>query len=166
MTVFLPDPPAPENVPPFPEFEDRLPSDDAVQPVPGDSTITIRTVDAQNRSFPTDSQARKERPIMAGFLDYFPDAAMAVAEVSWLGDAKHNKDNTSGVVFWNRGKSGDEADAIVRHLLQRGQWDTLEMRDGTKRRVRHSALAAWRAMANLQKEIEADLGLPPSRGSK
>ena len=105
-------------------------------------------------------------PVMAGFLDYFPDAVMAVAEVSFLGDAKHNKDNTSGVVFWNRGKSGDEADAIVRHLLQRGQWDTLEMRDGTTRKVRHSALAAWRAMANLQKEIEADMGLPPSRGSK
>ena len=45
-------------------------------------------------------------------------------------------------------KSTDEADALVRHLLDRGKRDT----DG----VRHSAKVAWRALALLQREIEAE----------
>lgn len=116
-----------------------------------------------NRSFPTDSQERKERPIVSGVLDYFPDALMAVAEISFLGNEKHNPGQP---LHWARSKSGDEADAMVRHVLQRGEWDVITMADGTPRKVRHSAMAAWRALANLQKEIEADLGLPISRGSK
>ena len=43
-------------------------------------------------------------------------------------------------------KSGDELDALTRHLLDAGTIDT----DG----IRHSAKIAWRALANLQKEIE------------
>lgn len=113
--------------------------------------------------FPTDSEERKRHPVASGFLDYFPLAALAVSNVSWMGNAKHNPGSPS--LFWNRGKSGDEADAIVRHLLQRGQWGE-EIIDGVTYRYRHSAALAWRALANLQKEIEADLGLPPSRGSK
>jgi hypothetical protein len=50
-------------------------------------------------------------------------------------------------LFWNRAKSTDEADALVRHLLQAGEIDT----DG----VRHSAKVAWRALALLEKELEA-----------
>jgi hypothetical protein len=38
----------------------------------------------------------------------------------------------------------------MRHLLERGTLDT----DG----IRHSAKVAWRAMAMLQKEIEAERG--------
>jgi hypothetical protein len=52
-------------------------------------------------------------------------------------------------MHWAREKSTDHADCIVRHLIERGQVDT----DG----VRHSAKAAWRALAMLQTEIEAGL---------
>ena len=54
-------------------------------------------------------------------------------------------------LHWDRSKSGDELDALTRHLMEAGTIDT----DG----VRHSVKVAWRALANLQKEIE--LELPP-----
>ena len=40
----------------------------------------------------------------------------------------------------------DELDALSRHLIDAGTFDT----DG----IRHSAKVAWRALANLQKELE------------
>lgn len=90
-----------------------------------------------------DAQARKERPIASGVLDYFPDALMEVAYCSYIGNEQHNK---GGVVHWDRSKSGDEADALIRHFIKRGTLDT----DG----VSHSTKVAWRALAMLQKEIE------------
>ena len=92
----------------------------------------------------TDSDKRKEIPIATGVLDYFPDALAAVAECSYIGSQKHNPGKP---IFWNRDLSTDEADALIRHFLERGNIDT----DG----VRHSAKVAWRALALLQKEIEA-----------
>lgn len=94
-------------------------------------------------TFPDDPQGRKERPVASGVLDYFPDALVEVAHVSYLGNEQHNPGQP---LHWSRGKSGDEADALTRHLLQRGTLDT----DG----VRHSAKMAWRALALLQKELE------------
>mgnify|MGYP001610249697 CR=1 FL=1 len=92
-----------------------------------------------------DAKQRKEHPIASGVLDYFPDALAAVAHVSYVGNRQHNGD---GPLRWDRTKSTDEADALVRHLLERGTVDT----DG----LRHSAKIAWRALALLQKEIEQE----------
>lgn len=94
-----------------------------------------------------DAAARKKLPVMTGVLDYFPDALLAVAEVSRIGNDQHNPGQP---LHWNRGKSSDEADTCVRHLMDRGTRDT----DG----ARHSAKAAWRALAILQKEIEEERG--------
>lgn len=105
-------------------------------------------------SLPTDAKARKDVPIMTGVLDYFPDAIAAVAVLSKIGNDQHNPGEP---MHWARGKSGDEADAAVRHLMERGAVDT----DG----VRHSTKAAWRALANLQKELETQEGCPLSRAS-
>lgn len=88
---------------------------------------------------------RKKFPIASGVLDYFPDALVAIANVSYLGNEQHNPGQP---LHWARNKSADEADTMMRHFLQRGTRD----RDG----VRHSAKMAWRALAMLQKEIEAD----------
>jgi hypothetical protein len=92
---------------------------------------------------PTDAGLRKTLPIATGFVDYFPDAMVVVAELSRIGNDQHNPGKE---LFWDRSKSGDESDALMRHFLERGTIDT----DG----VRHSAKVAWRAMALLQKEIE------------
>lgn len=93
---------------------------------------------------PTDPAKRKGIPIATGFIDYFPDAVSAVAELSRKGNDQHNPGQP---LHWDRSKSGDESDALMRHFLERGTIDT----DG----VRHSAKVAWRALALLQKEIEA-----------
>lgn len=78
-----------------------------------------------------------------GVLQYFPDALMEIAHVSWVGNEQHNPGTEP---HWDRSKSGDEGDALMRHLLKAGTFDT----DG----VRHTAKVAWRALALLQKELE------------
>lgn len=88
---------------------------------------------------------RKQTPIYSGVLKYFPDAIREVAQCSFVGNEQHNP-NTP--LHWDRSKSGDELDALTRHLLEAGTIDS----DG----IRHSAKVAWRALANLQKEIEND----------
>ena len=91
----------------------------------------------------TDAKERKSLPLATGVLDYFPLALCAVAEVSRIGNEQHNPGQP---LHWNRSKSQDEADSLLRHLIERGAIDT----DG----LRHSAKVAWRALALLQKEIE------------
>ncbi len=92
----------------------------------------------------TDPVARKDIPLATAFLDYFPDAIAAVAAVSRQGQKQH------GTPGWDRSKSPDESDSLLRHFVERGTIDT----DGH----RHSAKVAWRALALLQKEIEAGRG--------
>jgi len=101
-----------------------------------------------------DSAARKRIPVTTGLLDYFPDAIAAVAGVSWHGNEKHNPGKP---LHWARGKSMDHADCIARHLIERGGFDGP---------IRHSAALAWRAMALLQEELEAEKGLSKPRGAK
>jgi hypothetical protein len=88
---------------------------------------------------------RKQRLVYSGVLKYFPDAIMEVAFVSYIGNAQHHPEKE---LHWDRNKSTDELDALMRHLICAGTID----KDG----VRHSAKVAWRALANLQKEIEND----------
>jgi hypothetical protein len=95
-----------------------------------------------------DAKTRKQHPLASGVLDYFPDALMAVAHVSFVGNEQHNPGKP---LHWDRTKSTDEADALLRHLTDRGTLDT----DG----LRHSAKVAWRALALLQKEIEHEESL-------
>ena len=98
------------------------------------------------------SQERKDRPMARGLLDYFPDALAEVAYVSMVGNEKHNPGQE---LHWSKGTSDDHADCVIRHLLDRGTWDEVEI-NGKVYRVRHSAYAAWRALANLQIEIESE----------
>ncbi len=58
-------------------------------------------------------------------------------------------------MHWDRSKSTDHRNKIMRNLVDCGKFDD--------KNQRHSAMVAWRAMANLQEELERDLGLPPSR---
>lgn len=112
--------------------------------VVGDETPTAPT---RASTFPKDATGRKQCPVASGVLDYFPDALVAIAHVSWVGNEQHNPGEP---LHWARGKSTDEGDALIRHFLERGKIDS----DG----VRHSAKMAWRALALLQKEIEAEGG--------
>jgi len=90
-------------------------------------------------------QKRKEIPLYRGLIKYFPDALCEVARVSYIGSKQHHPDEE---IHWDREKSKDDLDALMRHLMENGMHDI----DG----VRHSAKVAWRALAHLQKEIEGD----------
>ena len=105
-------------------------------------------------TLPTDAQERKDAPVTSGVLDYFPAAIVEVARVSKRGNDQHNPGQP---LHWARGKSTDHADCLSRHLIDRGTLDS----DG----MRHSAKVAWRALALLQEELEAE-GAPVGRGSK
>lgn len=96
-------------------------------------------------TLPTEASERKKFPIASGLLDYFPDALAAVSNLSYVGNEQHNPGQP---LHWNRSKSSDEADTMLRHFLQRGELDL----DG----VRHSVKMSWRCLAFLQKEIEAE----------
>jgi hypothetical protein len=94
---------------------------------------------------PADPQVRKGMPITTGVVDYFPLALAEVAVVSKAGNDQHNPGQP---LHWEKGLSTDHADCIMRHLIDRGARDT----DG----MRHSAKLAWRALALLQTELEAE----------
>lgn len=83
---------------------------------------------------PTDPDERKNIPIYSGCVNYFPLALAAVARLSKKGNDQHNPDSP---LHWDRSKSGDELDAMLRHVID-GDWDAV----------------AWRALANLQKHEE------------
>lgn len=91
------------------------------------------------------STNRKDYPVASGVLFYFPDAIREVARVSKVGNDQHNPDQP---LHWDRSKSKDHEDCLLRHLLDRGTLDS----DG----MRHSAKVAWRALAMLQLEIEKE----------
>lgn len=103
---------------------------------------------------PTDPAGRKAIPICTGFFDYFPAAIAEVAKVSKHGNDQHNPGQP---LHWARGKSMDHSDTMLRHWMDRGTLDV----DGQ----RHTAKAAWRAMAELQEELERE-GAPMARGAR
>ena len=85
---------------------------------------------------PHGSAERKTYPLLSGLLDYFPAALAAVSHHSYRGNEKHNP----GLPLqWVRGKSGDHLDALLRHVMERDL-------EG----------AAWRALAALQEQLEAE----------
>jgi dATP/dGTP diphosphohydrolase len=102
---------------------------------------------------PSDAKQRKQIPLAGGVFDYFASALVEVARVSYLGNQQHNPGQP---LHWSRGKSADHSDTLLRHFVERGSVDS----DG----VLHSAKMAWRALAILQLELEAE-GAPVARGA-
>lgn len=124
-----------------------IPSDMPTTPTrpSGKPMIGIGGAPTRATTLPESASDRKQFPVASGFMDYFPDAIVAISNLSWVGNNQHNPGQP---LHWARGKSSDEADTMLRHFLQRGTVDT----DG----VRHSVKMCWRALALLQKELEAE----------
>jgi hypothetical protein len=106
-------------------------------------------------SLPKNPIDRNDYPMADGLLYYFPAALAAVARVSKIGNDQHNPGQP---MHWARGKSTDHANKILRHQLEAGTIDT----DGT----RHSAKVAWRALAQLQEELEREENAPLPRNAR
>ena len=91
---------------------------------------------------------RKATPIASGVLAYFPDALAEVARVSKIGNDQHNPGQP---LHWAKEKSTDELDALARHLSDRLRGEVFDTDT-----ARHLGKVAWRALAALQREIEAE----------
>lgn len=94
---------------------------------------------------PISASERKRTPLWSGLFKYFPDALVAVAQLSQIGNEQHNPGQP---LHWAREKSKDHEDTLLRHIMDSGSTDS----DG----VRHTTKVAWRALAMLQTEIEND----------
>ena len=99
------------------------------------SFITTRTVPTMEVT----KNNRKEYPLFEGLMKYFPNALMEVAHCSYLGNIQHHPDKP---LHWDKNKSSDHKDALMRHLLESGTLDDDE--------ILHDAKVAWRALANLE----------------
>ncbi len=99
-------------------------------------------------SLPTDDKERKALPIFDGVLMYFPDAIAAVAAVSKAGNDQHNPGEP---LHWARGKSMDQMNTAVRHMMDHGMGRSKDTDD-----TWHLAKAAWRILAQLQMAIETE----------
>lgn len=107
-------------------------------------SIQTDVVEGQSRPMITDnSTERKRTPIWSGVLQYFPRAMAAVARVSYKGNEKHNKGEP---LHWARGKSMDQEDAILRHMINPYERDE----DGEL----HIVHVAWRALAAAELALE------------
>jgi len=94
------------------------------------------------------SEERKQHPAFSGCIAYFPDAIMAISNHSWKANEKHNPGET---LYWNRAKSGDELDALQRHVIDYARGERYDS-DG----LQIAVAIAWRALAFLQKELEKE----------
>ena len=114
-------------------------------------TMTAEELQMLTETFTNDyvqqdvAKLRKETPVFSGVLKYFPNALKEVAKCSQAGNVQHDNGDK---LFWDRSKSGDELDALARHLIDHGvnPIDT----DG----IAHLAKCAWRALAGLEKYLE------------
>jgi hypothetical protein len=107
-----------------------------------------------NNSLPEDDALRGDYAMADGLLDYFPNALAEVAKVSKVAGDKHHPGEP---MHWERSKSTDHRNKIMRHLVDSGRFDS--------KGNRHSAALAWRALALLQEELEAEGGIPAPRNA-
>jgi len=96
---------------------------------------------AQNGNDGLHYENRKGMPIYSGVLKYFPDALKEVSKCSLAGNNQHHADKP---LHWDKNKSTDNEDALVRHLIDHSKnaFDD----DG----ILHLAKVAWRSLAALQ----------------
>ncbi len=119
-----------------------------------------------NKTLPTDSAKRKEYPLNAGCIRYFPAALAGVANLSKRGNDKHNPGEP---LHHARGKSMDHEDCIIRHLMDLN--DLLAtMEKGSigitvDEVLLEASSLAWRALA-LSQELHERFGAPLAPGAK
>ena len=110
---------------------------------------------APTNSLPDDATKRNEYPMADGLLDYFPNALAEVSRLSHLATLQHHPDQP---MHWDRSKSSDHRNKIMRHLIDAGGLDD--------KGLRHSTMVAWRSLALLHDELEREGNLPASRASR
>ena len=87
------------------------------------------------------AKERKDTPVYSVLIKYFPDAIKEIARASKIGNDQHLPGQP---LHWDRTKSSDNEDALVRHLIDHGVNPMDD--DG----ILHLTKVAWRALASLQ----------------
>lgn len=111
-------------------------------PMINDIEVDVEVVKANDKH-----AERKAQPVTSGVLNYFPDAIKYVSVVSKAGNDQHHPDKP---LHWDKSKSSDELDALVRHLIDHNV-NPLDD-DG----ILHLGKVAWRALAALQRYIDSN----------
>lgn len=117
-------------------------------------------------TLPTESARRKDFPILSGCIKYFPAALAGVANISKLGNDKHNPGEA---LHHARGKSMDHGDCIVRHLMDVEDLITASAKGDARASVDlillEASSLAWRALAYSQ-ELHEKYGAPLAPSAK
>ncbi len=92
------------------------------------------------------AKTRKEIPMFRGLLAYFPRALRYVAQVSMAGNNQHHPDKP---LHWDKDKSTDEEDALIRHLTDVASGEEMDT-DG----ILHRGKVAWRGLSQLERYLE------------
>ena len=95
---------------------------------------------------PTENEARKALPVYDFLVGYFPAAFLEVVKVAVVGNQQHNPGEK---LHWARHKSTDQLNTALRHILDHGTGNPLDV-DGCY----HLAKAIWRLSAELQLLVE------------
>jgi hypothetical protein len=126
-------------------------------------------------TLPTDSDVRKNYPLLRGLFNYFPAALARIANLSMRANEKHNKGEP---MHHARGKSTDHGDCILRHTMDAEDLKAKIERDtadGSQYAVNSPIIEAyleeltqraWRANAELQEACEKYGGSPLAPGAK
>lgn len=105
----------------------------------------LKDIDVQSEDV-SEAQKRKDTPVYSGVVAYFPLALKEIAKASSEGNKQHHNDKP---LHWDRSKSGDELDAMMRHLLDHASGEIFDD-CGT----RHIVKCGWRILAFIQKTME------------
>lgn len=117
--------------------------------------------------FPTDDKGRKMLPIFKLVTGYFPKALREITKVCVANNVRYSPEREPADIVWNRGKSKDQFGSLFRHIAERvvdGHVFEVTPLAVAKEtgidRVYVLAEAAWRALAALELEIEAQEAVP------
>lgn len=133
------------------EMDPRGYTIDAIDPAPryyerevlgGNVTVRTRIEDDTELS---KAEERKATPVYSGVLKYFPMALKEVSKCSLAGQKQHNQGDE---LYWDKTKSTDNEDALVRHLIDH----SINPMDDDN--VLHLAKCAWRSLAALEIYLE------------
>jgi len=103
--------------------------------------VTVSTLKTKEMK----AEERKGTPVYSGVLKYFPKALKEVSKCSVAGQKQHNQGDE---LYWDKSKSFDNEDALVRHLIDH----SVSPKDDDG--ILHLAKVAWRALASLEIYLE------------
>lgn len=87
----------------------------------------------------------KRYPMFEGLLKYFPNALREVSHISLIANEQHHPGEP---LFWDKDKSTDEPDALMRHLTEVAKGNEYDSDE-----LLHRGKVAWRALAFLERYL-------------